>query len=653
MIFDLDNMINKNCEQILKQYLGVDSFENYDVKIQLLSQNDNQRFFDTYFKLTYKLTHLKNHLLVITAKSQSFCIHNFPVSNLNKFKKLFTYNDIDFAIINRLKVNKPSIESKKYVVSISSKIDTNNTFYILLELEKTELEIQAKRFIKNYLVMYKLKYNMIGWYKKLKYHLLSCYKDEETLPNRDDIAYTKIEAFRPFELTYRIFYEMAIRNCRVKKIIHALDYLYDIKKVQKNTIITIDEISCEIINEEKVYKIFGAVMGNDISNKTKFFMGVNSSKCQCVEEINENYYEMKFFLDRSNDSVDLDITVGTEYYKYDNKDLEKLLVHCSVSIRSSTTGVAKTNKKTMITISKDHDKEYTTEPNQNGTWSLELDDSTKLLDKKVFLKKYIDFLTPEEHQIYLTAGIPVINDLINEFETELNDQYLIHYKDSNINHSEKNHISLKKALYGSANKYFAREDEYDGYSVYQGIFKDGDGEFDISIIKQNITKLVVDKNLSTVQFNLNLPKAELIAYLSKIKENYDNDNSILKNTLELLGEDLNIEYLKIKDMDSLEWADTFYIYDHFKRNIEDTITGRRHEIKLNLTLYHEHLESITSKESVKVVLKNAEDIQNRFSSKKNSSNKVDRIEVDTIRDRYKIMETLIENKKYKFLIEKK
>ncbi|MDD2697467.1 MAG: hypothetical protein PHF17_01565 [Arcobacteraceae bacterium] len=622
MIFDLDNMINKNCEQILKQYLGVDSFENYDVKIQLLSQNDNQRFFDTYFKLTYKLTHLKNHLLVITAKSQSFCIHNFPVSNLNKFKKLFTYNDIDFATINRLQANKQSIESKKYVFSINSKIDTSNTFYILLELEKTELEIQAKRFIKNYLVMYKLKYNMNGWYKKFKYHLLSCYKDEETLPNRDDKAYRKIEGFHPFELTYRIFYEMAIRNCRVKKIMHTLGYLYDLKKVQKDTIITIDDISCEIINEEKVYKIFGAVMGNDISNKTKFFMGVNSFKYQCVEEITENYYEMKLFLDKSNDSVDLDITVGTKDNKFNNKDLditvgtkdnkfnnkdvEKPLDHCSVSIRSSITEVAETNKKTTITICKGL-KKYTIEPKQDGSWSLELDDSTELLDEKIFLKTYIDFLTPEEHQIYLTSGLPIISELINEFEKELEEKYLIHSPYLHKKHSETSYIRNKKICHNHLgnseyqDKYFAHELAFDGYSVYQGIFKDSDGEFDINIIKQNMTKLVVDKNLSPIQLNLNLPKAELIAYLSKIKDNYDNDNSIIKSPLELFKESFEAKDdigLASEDRRKnfktklTEIADMFFTYDinpfilQRKKALEDEIKVlkiKRDELKSEKT----------------------------------------------------------------------
>ena len=40
------------------------------------------------------------------------------------------------------------------------------------------------------------------------------------------------------------------------------------------------------------------------------------------------------------------------------------------------------------------------------------------------------------------------------------------------------------------------------------------------------------------EINLNLPKEELIAYISKIKDDFDKDNSIIKSSLELLGETL-------------------------------------------------------------------------------------------------------------------
>lgn len=56
MTFDFNQLINKNFEQILKNHLGVDSLENYDIKIELLPQRNNQLFFSIYFNLTYKLT---------------------------------------------------------------------------------------------------------------------------------------------------------------------------------------------------------------------------------------------------------------------------------------------------------------------------------------------------------------------------------------------------------------------------------------------------------------------------------------------------------------------------------------------------------------------------------------------------------------------
>ena len=71
---------------------------------------------------------------------------------------------------------------------------------------------------------------------------------------------------------------------------------------------------------------------------------------------------------------------------------------------------------------------------------------------------------------------------------------------------------------------------------------------------------------SKIKLNLNLSKDELIAYISKIKDEYNKDNSIIKTSLELLGETLeksNNNKTPKKPKASV-YADWFYIYDYWK-----------------------------------------------------------------------------------------
>ena len=61
-----------------------------------------------------------------------------------------------------------------------------------------------------------------------------------------------------------------------------------------------------------------------------------------------------------------------------------------------------------------------------------------------------------------------------------------------------------------------------------------------SEINSNFKRKLTLKNELNIKIDLpfNLPKEELIAYISKIKDDFDKDNSIIKTPLELLGETL-------------------------------------------------------------------------------------------------------------------
>ncbi|MCT7632669.1 hypothetical protein PJV95_02030 [Aliarcobacter butzleri] len=95
----------------------------------------------------------------------------------------------------------------------------------------------------------------------------------------------------------------------------------------------------------------------------------------------------------------------------------------------------------------------------------------------------------------------------------------------------------------------------------------------IEYVKNNLMivtsrpKIDSDKShIIEMKLNLNLPKEELIAYISKIKDDFDKDNSIIKTPLELLGETLEKSDNKKtpKKPKAFVYADWFYIYDYWK-----------------------------------------------------------------------------------------
>ena len=85
-----------------------------------------------------------------------------------------------------------------------------------------------------------------------------------------------------------------------------------------------------------------------------------------------------------------------------------------------------------------------------------------------------------------------------------------------------------------------------------------------------------------IQINLNLPQDELMSYISKIKDEYNKDNSIIKIPLELLGEILekNDNKRTPKKPKASVYADWFYIYDYWK--YEKTQEKTDKEIFVNL-----------------------------------------------------------------------
>lgn len=74
-----------------------------------------------------------------------------------------------------------------------------------------------------------------------------------------------------------------------------------------------------------------------------------------------------------------------------------------------------------------------------------------------------------------------------------------------------------------------------------------------------------------LKVNFNLPKDELKAYIEKIKDEFDKDNSIIKTPLELLGGDF--EKSSNKKINKKLIVDKFFIYDYvtaMKKEVEES-----------------------------------------------------------------------------------
>ena len=224
------------------------------------------------------------------------------------------------------------------------------------------------------------------------------------------------------------------------------------------------------------------------------------------------------------------------------------------------------------------------------------------------------------------------------------------------------------STYQHENKYFFKQDDYDGYSIYQGILKDEDSRYNLSTIKQDATKQIVDYNVSNFQINLNLPRNELVLYLEKLKDNYDNDHSILLSPMELLGKEAGIEPDEIKKMNSIKWADAFYVYDTFKSLTYLQNKLEKDKKKLIKQLNNELKEyrkpggqTTHQKKMIRAIEKKYEPELKQYESKieeigKTSQNKYFKISKtiilseSTIQQYIKFMKRNIEEEKYKNLL---
>jgi hypothetical protein len=161
---------------------------------------------------------------------------------------------------------------------------------------------------------------------------------------------------------------------------------------------------------------------------------------------------------------------------------------------------------------------------------------------------------------------------------------------------------------------------------------------------------------------MSLPKDEIIAYINKIKDDYDNKHSSYQTLNQLLyGEDT-------RTADSLDhkqkekYADDFFIYDYYV-NSDKSHGEKLASIQKKLSQYHGMKIEKGRNDYEKIEYNKAQIQMNRPKSKSNSNSLSDIVKsfqenehiipylsTDVIEERYETIAAAIANKKYKNLI---
>ena len=151
-----------------------------------------------------------------------------------------------------------------------------------------------------------------------------------------------------------------------------------------------------------------------------------------------------------------------------------------------------------------------------------------------------------------------ISYLVNTLIKELYNKYYIIYQhetekftnDFNEIYNPLTYLERDKALTEHIENTYGNEvglkeyykfnyDKNEYFTIFQDINKD-EKEFSFSTIYPNFRMGIRDFTDTKIVLNLSLSKAEIIDYIEKIKNDYDNKNSIIKTPRQLLEEELEI-----------------------------------------------------------------------------------------------------------------
>ena len=235
------------------------------------------------------------------------------------------------------------------------------------------------------------------------------------------------------------------------------------------------------------------------------------------------------------------------------------------------------------------------------------------------------------------------------------DYYNDFFGDAMLSYLHKNHISSKYNI-----KY---QDEYFIEQKYNRKTQ----EFNSFITPNFRNKLEINRlNSKDIFINLNLflPKDELLSYISKIKDDFDSNNSIIKSPLELIGEELDkAEEIKSKalpkdkDKKRKAMAEAFYIYDIWKI-LDNDYAKKTEDLKFKQIKRIEYIKKNMNYDKYdrkskidEIIIKYKDELVNytKVSLRAEIANQLN-ISIDTVDKLHALMIKYIDKLKYKELI---
>jgi hypothetical protein len=169
----------------------------------------------------------------------------------------------------------------------------------------------------------------------------------------------------------------------------------------------------------------------------------------------------------------------------------------------------------------------------------------------------------------------------------------------------------------------------------------------------------IGSKIVNIDLNMNLPLEELIAYITKIKEEYSKSKSpfeILKNKIEKIDNPKSLGLIpKDNKKRKKAYADAFYIYDLFE-TIYHYFYNIRKDIKKRYLEEKEKEKKTKDKDSRKSNIANlTADYENELKNYNQDKiydtiNDISGIEINRVKKFHKLLKEYIEDLKYKNII---
>lgn len=136
--------------------------------------------------------------------------------------------------------------------------------------------------------------------------------------------------------------------------------------------------------------------------------------------------------------------------------------------------------------------------------------------------------------------------------------------EARINTTQYNIPDFRQSVAGDRHK---MNNHDDGFILYQKKYNDSE-DFEYSIIEPNFSKNIIDNNITTLAINFSLPKEEIVAYISHIKDSLSpqNKDRRIKTPDELTRNQIYLS--SFTKLQKSEIVNYFFIYDFVKKRID-------------------------------------------------------------------------------------